>query len=124
MAITPFDYAALGLVADQLIQQFGMKASLVRNGTDYRDAWVVVADYMPREAPSQLVNPTDRMVLISAGLGGVPALPPDFQADQLVTYKQPASNPTVVDEVLPFTMPIKLYSPAGICVLYQTSVKR
>jgi len=54
----------------------------------------------------------------------VPGLPPDFNLDQLVTYKQPASTPPVQDEVLPFTQPIELISPAGIVVLYQTAVKR
>ena len=123
MTITPFDYAALGAVADQLIQEFGMKASLLNNGV-YRDCWIVVTDYNPKEAPTQLTNPTDRIVLISAGLGAVPAQPPDFRNDKLVTYFQPAANPPVINETLPFTMPIKLFSPAGIVVLYQTAVKR
>lgn len=122
--VAQFDYAALGAVADQLIEQFGMKASLLRNGNEYRDCWIVVTDYNPKEAPSQLDNPTDRVVLISAGLGAIPATPPDFRADKLVTYVQPASSPPVINETLPFTSPIKLYSPAGIVVLYQTTVKR
>jgi len=54
----------------------------------------------------------------------VPATPPDFNLDQLVTYKQPATKPPVQDEVLPFTMPIKPIKPAGIVVVYQTAVHR
>jgi hypothetical protein len=109
--------------ADGLIQKFGMKGSLVRGGV-FRDCYIVITDYMTKDQASQLTNPTDRLVLISAGLGAVPATPPDFDLDQLVTYKQPASSPPVQDEVLPFTMPVKPISPAGIVVLYQTTVRR
>jgi hypothetical protein len=119
-----FNYPTMRGVADKLILKFGMKASLVRSGNAYRDCWIVITDYMPKDMQSQLTNPTDRAVLISAGLGGVPALAPDFELDQLVTYKQPVATPPVTDEVLPFTMPIKPISPAGIVVLYQTTVKR
>lgn len=121
--MTTFDYLETREAADELIQEFGMKASLLSNGV-YRDCWVVITEYNPVVAATQLTNPTDRVVLISAGLGDIPTSPPTFPDDVLVTYKQPASNPPVQDEVLPFTMPVKLYSPAGIPVLYQTSVKR
>ncbi len=118
-----FDYPAMRSVADQLIKDFGMKASLVRGGV-FRDCWVVVTEFQPKDMDTSLANPTDRQVLISAGLGAVPTTPPNFTLDQLVTYKQPAANPPVTDEVLPFTSPLKPISPAGIVVLYQTSVKR
>jgi hypothetical protein len=124
MAIsTAFNYPVMRETADALIKQFGMKASLVRGGV-FRDCWIVVDNYLPKDAQTALANPTDRTILISAGLGAVPATPPDFNLDQLVTYKQPAAIPPVRDEVLPFTSPIKLYSPAGIVVLYQVTVKR
>jgi hypothetical protein len=123
MTASAFDYISSRATADELIQFFGMLASLVRNGV-YRDAWVAVTEYMPKDAASQLANPTDRQVFISAGLGGVPAQPPDWEQDQLVTYVQPPGTPRVVNEVLPFTMPVKPISPAGIVVLYQTTVKR
>jgi hypothetical protein len=120
---TVFNYIATRGTADKLIQQFGMKASLVRGGV-FRDAWICMVEYLPKDAQSQLANPTDRQVLISAGLGGVPGLAPDWTLDQLVTYVQPATVPPVQNEVLPFTMPIKPISPAGVVVLYQTTVKR
>jgi hypothetical protein len=125
-----FNYPAIRSVADKLIQQFGMRASLIRGGV-YRDCWVVITDYNPKDAESQLANPTDRQVIISAGLGGVPAMPPDeSKGDQLVTYIQPvpAGSPwpplSLVNEVLPFTTPMKPISPAGIVVVYQGTVKR
>ena len=120
---TGFDYIGMLATADQLLQQFGMKASLRRGGID-RDCVVVITEYMPKDAQTQLANPTDRQVLISAGLGGVPAVPPDWEQDQLVTYVQPAGNLPTVNEILPFTMPVKPIAPAGIVVLYQTTVRR
>lgn len=118
---TTFDYVSTREMADSLIQRFGMKASLRRNGVD-RDCYVVITEYMPREQAAQLANPTDRQVYISAGLGGVPGMPPDREKDQLVTYVQPLG--TVVNEILPFTMPVKPISPAGIDVCYETTVRR
>lgn len=119
----PFNYAHMASVADGLIQKFGMKASLARAGV-LRDCVVCVTEYMPSAAPTQLDNPTDRTVFISAGLGDVPATPPDFYLDQLVTYKQPMTNPPVQDEVLPFTSPLKKIAPAGLVAVWQTTVKR
>jgi len=121
--MSAFDYIKFRGTADKLIQKFGMKASLVRGGV-YRDCWLVITEFMPKDAESALANPTDRQVFISAGLGAMPTLPPDFSLDQIVTYKQPAANPPVQDEVLPFTMPIKPIKPAGIAVAYQTAVRR
>ena len=40
-----------------------------------------------------------------------------------MTYVQPPANPPVINEILSFSMPLKLYSPAGIVVLYQTNAK-
>ncbi len=121
--VEPFDYAAMATIADQLLQEFGMKASLVRGGV-FRDCYICMTEFMPKDAAAQLANPTDRQVFISATYGGVPAEPPDWQQDQLVTYVQPPASPPVTHEVLPFTMPIKPISPAGIPVVYQTTVKR
>ena len=122
-AIMPFDYVAMAAIADQLIQEFGMVATLRRVGIADRSCFVVVPDFLPRDQQSQLSNPTERMVLISATYGGVPALPPNNELDQLITYVQPAG--TIVDEILAFTgSPVKLYKPAGTVVLYQATVKR
>jgi hypothetical protein len=111
---TMIDYAALRTdVADSLIQEFGMKASLVRDGT-YRDCWIAVTDYQPKDAASQFANPTERQVAISAGLGDVPATPPDQELDQLV----------IQNEILVFSEPVKVISPAGVPVVYLAKVKR
>lgn len=117
-------YAEMLGVADALIKQYGMAASLRDNATGaLRDCFVAVTDYMPRDAQTQLANPTERTVLFAAGLGSIPGKAPDWENEQLVTYVQPAANPPVTNEILSFTMPLKLYGPGGIVVLYQTNVK-
>ena len=116
-----FDYTNMRESADNLILRFGMRASLRRGGVD-RDCYVVVTEYMPKDASTALANPTDRQVLIAPGLGDVPTTPPDNELDQLVTYVQPLG--TVVDEILPFTMPVKPVRPAGVVVLFQSTVRR
>jgi|ERR1019366_5817475 hypothetical protein len=117
-----FDYIKTRGTADKLIIKFGMKAKLRRSGVD-RDCYVVIPEYMAREKPTDMANPTDRQVFIAAGLGDMLATPPNNELDQLVTFVQPGG--TVIDEILPFTGgPVKVIRPAGITVLYQSTVRR
>lgn len=119
-----FDYIKARNTGDRLVKKFGMLASLRREGVD-RDCYVVVADYLSRENAAQATNPTDRQVIMAAGLGAVIAQPPDNELDQLVTYVQPPTVPPVVDEILPFTAAsVKPIRPAGITVLWQAMVRR
>jgi len=121
----PAFYAEMLAIADQLINQYGMTANLRANeGGALRPCFIVITDYMPKDAETQLANPTLRTVLFAAGLGDIPNGEPDWQNEMLVTYKQPVANPPVINEILAFTEPLKLYSPAGIILLYQTTVKR
>lgn len=116
-----FDYIRTRASADKLILKFGMKAALRRDGVD-RECYVVIPEYLSREQPAQLANPTERQVFIAAGLGDVPVTPPHNEQDQLVTFVQPLG--TTEDEILPFTgMPVKPIRPAGIVVLYQAAVR-
>ena len=115
-------YAEMLAIADELITNYGMAASLRDNSTGaLRDCTIAITDYAPRDAQTQLANPTERTVLFAAGLGSIPGKAPDWQNEQLVTYVQPAG--IVVNEILSFSQPLKLYSPAGIVVLYQTNAK-
>ena len=115
-------YAEMLAVANGLIQEYGMVAALRDNSTGaLRSCTIAITDYAPRDAQTQLANPTERTVLFAAGLGSIPNKAPDWQNEQLVTYVQPAG--TVINEILSFSQPLKLYSPAGIVVLYQTNVK-
>lgn len=118
-----FDYVGLRADADLILQELGMSAVLRRAGVD-RPCVVAIINYNPRERASSLTNPVDRLVLISADTAEVQAMPPDTELDQLVTFVQPPAIPPVVHEVLPFLEPVKLYSPAGIPVLYEGRVRQ
>ena len=117
-------YKEIGAIADQLIDEYGMDANLRSNATgSLRSCVVVIPDYMPRDVQTLLANPTERTVLFAAGLGDIPNAAPDWEGEQLLSYIQPPADPPVIYEILSFTMPLKLYSPGGIVVLYQCTVK-
>jgi hypothetical protein len=119
-----FDYQAAISDADELIQFFGMNAVLRRTGIADRPCRVAILSYDPRDAKTDLTNPTDRRVVMSAANPEVQATPPNNELDQLVTFVQPPANPPVEDEVLPFTCPVKPTRPAGITVLYEFTVRQ
>ena len=73
--MAPFNYPAMRSVADKLIQQFGMRASLVRGGV-YRDCWVVITDYNPKDAESQLRIPRNVRSLSLRALAASLRCPP------------------------------------------------
>lgn len=117
-----FDYLGTKATADNLIHKFGMAAVLRRakdTPTD-RPCWVVIIDELPRDAATELTNPTDRRVIMSAV--GLENEPPDNEQDLLVTFIQPGG--VTQNEVLPFTCPVKKYAPAGITVAYEFTVRR
>ena len=116
-----FDYLGTRETADGLIKKFGMAAVLRRASVD-RDCWVVVVDEMPSDKSTQLANPTDRKILMSAV--GLDQEPPNNEFDQLVTFVQPPAPVPVENEVLPMTCPVKKYAPAGVTVLYEFTVRR
>ena len=117
-----FDYQQAILDADELIRYFGMAAVLRRNGVD-RPCTVAIVKFNPREKPSELANPTDRKVIMSASNPEVQALPPDNEQDQLVTFVQPSTNPPVIDEELPMTCKPETTAPAGVTVLWEFTVR-
>jgi hypothetical protein len=117
---TKFDYAGTIHDAEELIAYFGMDAVLRRDGIADRPCKVAIF-YNPRDKATELANPTDRQVFMSAE--GID-VPPDNELDQLVTFVQPPTNPPVELEVLPFTCPVKPTAPAGVTVLYEFTVRR
>lgn len=122
--VTQFDYVGMRTDADELLQEFGMNAVLRRvtgSPTD-RACLIAIIDYMPRDR-NALADPTDRRVLLSANTPDVMAMPPDSELDQLVTFVQPPTNPPVENEVMHMTCKPKLYSPAGVPVLYEFTVR-
>jgi hypothetical protein len=118
---TVFDYQAAITDADNLIKYFGMAAVLRRPGIPDRPCTVVIISYDPMDRPADLVNLTDRKVIMSAANVEVQTTPPDNERDHLVTFVQPGG--TVEDEDLPMTCKPKPTAPAGITVLWEFTVK-
>jgi hypothetical protein len=113
------NYTQFQAFATKLISEFGMKAVLRRltdTPTD-RPCTVVIWDYNPRDQASELANPTDRKVIIA--VAGLLNEPPDNERDQLVPLIGPDAN-----VAMPFTSPVKIIAPAGIVVVYQSTVRR
>lgn len=121
-----FDYLDARSTADELVQFFGMDAVLRREGSSPvdRPCRVAIVEHKPRERPTDLANPEDRYVIISAANAEVQAMPPDNEHDVLVTFVQPPTNPPVEHEILPFTSKPKVTAPAGIAVCYECTVRR
>jgi hypothetical protein len=118
---TVFDYQAAITDADNLIKYFGMAAVLRRAGIADRPCTVVIVEYDPMDRPADLVNLTDRKVIMSAANVEIQTTPPDNEKDELVTFVQPVG--TVEDEVLPLTCKPKPTAPAGVIVLWEFSVR-
>ncbi len=120
-----FDYVQSITDADDLITYFGMDAVLRRKGSSPEDrpCRVAIVKYSPREKPSELANPIDRTVYMSAKNPEVQLMPPDNEQDQLVTFVQPPTNPPVVHEVLPMTCKPEQTAPAGVTVLWEFTVR-
>jgi len=123
---TKFDYEQAITDADNLIQFFGMDAVLRRAGSSPEDrpCRIAIIEYTPHEKPSDLANPTDRRVIMSAKNSEVQLMPPDNEQDELVTFVQPPTNPPVVNEVLPLTCKPKQTAPAGVTVLWEFTVRQ
>src|ERR1035437_3873228 len=129
MAASVFNYQQTQVDADNLLREFGMGAVLRRvsaNPTD-RPCRDCIIEYVSREQPAELANPTDRRVIMSPldPKTGLPlAIPPDNELDQLVTFVQPPTNSPVVNEILPLTCTPRPTAPAGVIVLWEFTVRR
>lgn len=121
-----FDYAQAIKDADELIAYFGMPASLRREGSSPldRDCLIAIIEYNPRERPTELANPTDRKIIMSASNSDVQLMPPDNEQDKLVVYNQPMTTPPSIKEILPLTCKPKPLAPAGVTVFWEFTVRR
>lgn len=113
------------LTCDRMIRKFGMAAVLRRTVNSVvvdRACTAAVVDYNPMEARGKLLNPIDRVALISAR-GLSPA--PDNEKDTLVTFV-PQTDPTqapVVDQILKLVEPPSRIGPADIPVYWEVKVR-
>lgn len=124
-----FDYPQSIKDADELITYFGMDAVLRREGSSPLDrpCRVVVIKNNPREKPSELANPVDSKVIMSASNSEVKLMPPDNELDKLVTFVQPAPadrSQWVEEKVRPLTCKPEALAPGGITVIWEFTVRQ
>jgi hypothetical protein len=111
----PFNYSAQRLRADRMIARYGTTTAILRRGSSDRACTAVEIAFTPRER-RQLVNPTDRRVLISAeGL----TTPPDKELDKLL-MTNPATGQM---QELKITEPVGRLAPAGLVVFWDLMVR-
>jgi hypothetical protein len=115
-----FDYVRAQRLADRQIRKFGMLCALRRSGRPDRQCRAVEADYTPQERIGGLVNPTDRLFLVSADslAGG----PPDQINESFVTFV-PFSNPPQDSEVLRQIRPPGRLAPGGTVIYWELHVR-
>ncbi len=112
----PFNYARSQAKADKLLTKYGTRAVLRRAGPNDRNCIAVETDYLPKARPNSLVNPTDRIFLISAKNLDPP---PNFERDMLVTFK---ADGVTEDEHLKLIMPAGRLKPGPIVIYYEIQV--
>jgi hypothetical protein len=107
-----YDYVRAQHLADRQIRKFGQQCALRRTGREDRQCWAVEADYSPQERVGGLVNPTDRLFLISALSleGGIP----DQVNESFVTQ---------AGEVLRPVRPPGRLAPGGIVIYWELHVR-
>ena len=106
----PHNYARSQSVADRMIRKYGAVAALRRANVD-RMCYAVESDFTPAERAGKLINPVDRLFLVSSmGL----LIPPNNEVDTLI-FK---------GEVLRIKAPPGRLAPAGIVVYWELQVSR
>ena len=122
--IDRFSYEKTLRQVEGIVETMGMPALLRRgvvpNVSD-RPCRIFIRKYSPREMLGGLVDPMERMVIMSPrGL----KIPPDHNVDSLITFIQPMTDPPVEDENLRIIEPATKISPAGIVVAWKLRVRR
>lgn len=103
---------------DREIKRIGMIAAL-RRDTGERPCWLYFGAWTPRERMGGLIEPTDRLAIISAvGLSD----PPIHTRDRLITFVQPAG--TAEDENLRIISVVERIAPAGVAIVWKLQVRR
>lgn len=107
-----------------MIRKFGARCVLRRVATDPiapgdRNCIAAEVEFDSREKQGQLVNPTDRLFLVSALNLSVP---PDQFKDTLVTFV-PKSNPPVEFEHLKITRTPGRLAPAQVVVYWELQAR-
>jgi hypothetical protein len=110
--------------ADRMIRKWGVPGVLRRASGD-RPCWVVIQDYSPIERVGKMIDPVDRLALVSAierGSTNKLLLAPDREQDRLVTFV-PGSDPLVEDETLRMSAPPGKLAPGNVIVYWELRVR-
>jgi hypothetical protein len=115
------DPARMQLVVDREIRRIGMSAVLRREGAADRQIWMYFGQWSPAELMGRLIEPLDRVAVVSAvGLTD----PPTHTKDRLITFVQPPSFTPVEDENLRILSPPIRIDPAGVVIAWRLRVRR
>jgi hypothetical protein len=115
------DPKRLMLVVDREIKRVGMMATLRREGAADRPCWMYFGQWSPAELMGRLIEPLDRVAVVSAvGLTD----PPTHTKDRLITFVQPVGANRVEDENLRILSPPIRIDPAGIVIAWRLRVRR
>jgi hypothetical protein len=91
---------------------------MLRRLSGDRDCIAVEVDFTPQERAGQLINPTDRLFLVSPK---DLVVPPVEDRDVLVTFV--VGSDTVEDEHLKIVQPPGKLAPAGTVVYWELQVR-
>ena len=93
--------------------------AVLRRDTGQRQCWMYFGAWNPRERMGGLIEPTDRLAIISAvGLSD----PPIHSKDRLITFVQPDGR--VEDENLRIISVVERIAPAGVAILEAAGARR
>lgn len=106
---------------DRQVKRIGMRVTL-RRATGDRWAWAFFSQWNPRELMGGLIDPLDRLLVVSAlGL----TIPPDHAVDRVITWQQPYNElRPVQDENLRIMKQAERVAPAGVVIFWKLSVRR
>lgn len=111
-----FDWASRRATATMLIEKYGSRAILRRDGSD-RDC-LAFTDVLSRAHQGELRNAPDGMVLIAAdGLD----VPPDAEKDHLILVDPDTHAET---DNLRLLAPIGKFAPGGVVVYWEAQTRR
>jgi hypothetical protein len=104
---------------DREIKRIGMIAVLRRQGAPDRQCWMYFGKWDSRELMGRLINPGDRLAILSAvGLTD----PPNHTTDRLITFVQPAGK--IEDENLRILSIAERIEPAGVAIVWKLQVRK
>jgi hypothetical protein len=122
------DYNTKIRTADGMIRKYsggGGNAVLRRVGAPDRAVSMIFQDFTPMERVGKMINPIDRLALVSllAPDGTALTPPPDQELDRLVTFQMPLASPPVEAETLRIVQPPGKLNPGNVTIYYELQVR-